>query len=873
MGKDERSPIAREVARDGTGRIDVNKLVDNLTLAEKCLLTCGSDIWTTAAVERLGIPSIKMSDGPSGVRGSGLPGASTGGSVCIPCGSALGATWNPGLVEKIGEILGEQARAKSARVVLAPTMNLHRAPLSGRNFESYSEDPFLSGKLAAAEIRGIQSRGVAATAKHFAANETEFERYTASSEVDERTLREIYLLPFEMAVIEGGVMCIMTAYNRLNGTYCSENGWLIAEVLKGDWGFDGLVMTDWFAAGSTVASSLAGLDMEMPGPGRFYGPALEEAVRSGAVDESRVDDKVSRLLMVMGEIGAFDDPMHPEPESSLDLPSDRELVRRAAADSIVLLRNENGILPLDGERTDRIAVIGPNASRAIINGGGSASLQPHYRITPVQALRERLGGSVEVGYEPGCLIDRSVPLLDGRCLSARDGRSGLDISIYANENFEGRIVSQLFAPDSRLVFFGSPAAGEVGDVYSLRAETTFTPLVSGDHLLTLVQAGRARLLLDDEVVLDGFADPPPQGDQLFGMGSQEMTAEVHLVEGRTVRLQVEYSTIGSVVLKGAQIGCRPPVSDDLLGRAVALAEGADLAVVVVGTTEEWESEGYDRDSLSLPGEQNDLVEAILAANPNTVVVVNAGAPVALPWALRTRALLQIWFGGQEMGSALADVLVGRAEPGGRLPMTIPARLEHSPAFGNFPGENGQVRYGEGLFVGYRWYESRQLPVCFPFGHGLSYTAFELGEPVTSSTSIRPDQPIRIEVPVSNIGARPGCEVVQCYVRPLNPRLVRPFKELKGFAKIELDPGERATVSVELTPRAFAYWDPGDAEWADLAARQPVWMRHGEDQRRRAPGWYLDEGHYEIHVGRSSADVAHVISVAVDSTSRLSDHQS
>jgi beta-glucosidase len=847
----------------------VEGLVAGLTLDEKALLTAGADMWSTVAVDRLGVTSVVVTDGPNGARGPTIPGAVDHTSACVPCGSALGATWSPELVERVGAMLGEEARTKTARVLLAPTVNIHRSPLAGRNFECYSEDPLLSGRIAAAFVRGVQSRGVVTTVKHFAGNDAEFERNTINSVIDERTLREITLVPFELAVREGGALGIMTAYNRLNGPYCAEHEWLLHDVLRGDWGFEGFVLTDWFGQGSTSGSARAGLDLEMPGPGRIYGPALAAAVRDGAVDGQLLDDAVRRLLTVFARVGALDDPPGAQPQS-VDRPEHRALCRVAATEATVLLRNEPvgaaPVLPLDMGTVVSLAVIGPNADRAQIMGGGSASLAPHYRVTPLDAIRERLDENVRIRYAPGSDTDRTVPPLELGQVSAPDGEPGFSVELFSAGRPGGDAVHRTHR-DGRIIFFGDPAPGVDGldaTSFSFRATGRFVTDTAGTYLFTMVQLGRARLVVDGRLAIDGMDDPPPPGESFFGLGSAEMAVDVEVEAGRPVELVVEWSSEGSAVLRGVQIGCRALAPPDLLERAVATAAEADVAVVIVGTNDDWESEGYDRESMDLPGDQDELIARVAAANPRTVVVVNAGSPVAMPWVADVPAIVQVWFGGQEMAHAIVDVLTGAAEPAGRLPTTFPLRVEHNPSFGNFPGENGEIRYGEGLLVGYRWYDARDLETRFPFGHGLSYTTFQIGMPAVAAD---PGAGVRVVVPVTNTGARRGAEVVQCYVAPPKARLFRPVKELKAFAKVWLEPGETTTVTLELDAvRAFAYWDPGDrTPTGATTGPAGIPALGGGPSRWRPPdeaGWHVEPGEYQLHVGRSADDITHVVPVTV-----------
>ncbi|MCU1377199.1 MAG: beta-glucosidase [Acidimicrobiales bacterium] len=821
--------------------VTVDELVAALTLDEKAALTAGIDMWHTAPIERLGIPSWKMTDGPNGARGGSFDRMTP--SAAVPCGSALGATWNPALLEQIGAVLGDQARTKQARVLLAPTVNLDRHPLGGRTFEAYSEDPLLSGLLAAAFVRGAQAQGVATTVKHLVGNEQETERNTIDTVIDERALRELYLLPFELAVKEGGTLGVMTAYNRLNGPWCDEHAELLG-IVRDEWGFDGIIVSDWYAVDSTIGSALAGLDIEMPGPPRQYGPKLAEAVRAGDLDQSVLDAIVRRILGVFDQLGALDDPPVGE-EQSVDRPEHRAAARRAAIESTVLLRND-GVLPFDVSSLGSLVVIGPNADRAQIIGGGSATLEPHYRITPLEALRTRLGDVVDITYEQGCDIDRTVP----------------PMPLPMEEVFldaDGNEVFRRSGDNTRLVFFGPPSP-ELSKRWSVRSAGTFTPEVSGPYQVTLIQAGRARVVVDGQVVVDGVTDPPPPGQALFGMASEQIDGTVELVAGKPVELVIELSNDGAPLVVAAVVGVRPVPPPDLLERAVAAAAAADAVVVVVGTNDDWETEGHDRTSMDLPGGQDELVRRVCAANPRTAVVLNAGSPVTLPWADEAPALLDVWFGGQEMANGLVDVLTGRADPSGRLPMTFPERIEHAPAFGNFPGEHGEVRYGEGVLVGYRWYEARHLPVRFPFGHGLSYTTFELGTPEVSG-----DEPMLVRVRVTNTGSRSGGEVVQLYVEPVDPKVVRPPKELKAFAKVWLEAGKSATVTLALTERAFAHWSPDPAPYEAIKERQrtsTVSIAPSSGETPPPKGWHVEPGEYRLHVGRSSADIQHIVPVTI-----------
>jgi beta-glucosidase len=825
----------------------VEQLLAAMRLDEKALLTAGEDLWSLPAIERVGIPKVRVTDGPSGARGPQLPGQGGGWtSVCVPCGSALGATWDVELVERVGALLGREARRKTCHVLLAPTVNLHRSPLAGRNFECYSEDPRLSGALAAAFIRGAQGEGVATTVKHFVCNDAETERYTMSSVVDERTLRELYLVPFEHAVRDGGSLGIMTAYNRLNGEWCSERGDLLA-IARDEWGFEGFVLTDWYGVASTTRSAEAGVDLEMPGPPRAFGPAIATAVERGELDEARLDAQVSHLLSVLDRVGALD-ATGEEPRSE-DLPEERELVREASAASIVLLENR-GVLPVDSATTGRVLVVGPNADRPSFNGGGSAQVEQAYTITPLQALRASFGPATEVRFEPGTRIDRTVPTLE----------VPTEVEYHAGAGLGGEALLVTSLRAFEVVSLGPPPGVE--KPFSFRAVGVLEPEVTGRYELTLVQSGRARLLVDGEVLLDGFESPPPRSSAYLGYGSEEMRAFVELEAHAKVEIAIEYSSSGARGVNVVKVGCREVLAEDALDRAAAAAAEADVVIAVVGTTREWESEGFDRVSMTLPGAQDELVRRVAAANPRTVVALNTGAPVAMPWADDVGAIVQLWFGGQEMSGALADIMTGDAEPGGRLPTSIPFRLEDNPSFGNFPGESSEVRYGEGLFVGYRWYDTRGIAPRYPFGHGLAYTTFSIGEPACPVSVFRSGDRLAVTVPVANTGSRGGSQVVQLYVAPLDAPVVRPEQELVAFAKVHLEPGEVRDVVLELDDRAFAYWDVGTAETIALRARVPDTGRPRPEAEERSPGWVVAPGSYELRVGSSSAAIAHRLRVVV-----------
>ncbi len=806
-----------------------DKLVSELDLEEKVGLVSGRDMWTNHPVERLGVAALKMSDGPNGARGRHFEGFAS--SACFPCGSALAATFDPQLVEQVGAALGRETKSKAAQLLLAPTINIHRSPLAGRNFECYSEDPHLSSRMAVAFVTGVQSEGVGATLKHFACNDSEFERHTISSEVSERALREIYLVPFEAAVKEAAPWSVMTAYNRVDGTYCAEHARLLGDILRQEWGFEGFVVSDWFGAQSTVASANSGLDLEMPGPVRHFGAKLSEAVQAGEVAEETLDAMVGRILECHERAGLLDATVA-DVERAIDLPADRALARKAAIAGTVLLRNETAMLPIDTSRTATLALIGPNAAVAMVQGGGSARVTPHRTVTPLAALRARTSDPMRVVYERGCANHRGTnPVLDTAWIEAGPDSATpqLETEIYAGRELAGRPVTTQARRRADCVWMEGFAPGIDFESFSARMRGRFVAPETGAHRFTLKSHGRSRLLIDGACVLDNWTNPTP-GDAFFGRGSTEIEALFEMEAGKVYELSIEYSCPGGSGMVGFGCGCLIPEPPDLMERAVAAASNADCAVVVVGLNPDWETEGADRCDMELPGRQAELIERVAAANPRTVVVVNAGSPIAMEWEEQVPAILQLWYPGQEMGAALADVLFGDASPGGRLPTSFPRRYEDNPAYDHYPGENDEVHYREDLLVGYRYYDTAKVSPRFAFGHGLSYSEFEYGPIRLANECVTLGDTVHFEIEVRNVGPRRSNEVAQVYVHDDECRLTRPEQELRAFAKVELDPGESRALSFDLDRRALSFFDPDE------------------------PGWTLEPGTFEVRVGASSRDI-------------------
>jgi beta-glucosidase len=769
--------------------IDPHAVLASVTLEQKVSLLAGADAWHT--VELPGVPQLRCSDGPAGVRGTSWSGPP---SSSFPCGTALGATFDPVLVEEVGQALGREARSKGAHVLLAPTVNLHRTPIGGRNFECMSEDPVLTAGIAVAYVKGVQSEGVAACIKHFVANDTEFERMTISSEVDDRTLRELYLVPFEAAVRpvdEGGagVRALMSSYNRINGTYASEHGPLLRGVLRNDWGFDGVVFSDWYGTHSAAESLEASLDLEMPGPARLRGQHLLDAVNDGRVSETRVDESVLRMLQLFVWCGIGDDQAGwSSTETTDDSAQTRDVIRRAAIASTVLLKNDGALLPLAPGST--VALIGPYADRGKIQGGGSARVRANRPVALLSALRAR---GLVVTFEQGCSIDKRFPPLRGAFQATYTDRDGTTASVGTDR--------------LQFLWMEAPAPGIAATAFGLTVTGSFVPDVTGDWQFGLTAVGAAVLSVNGQVVCD--LSSPQTGGAFFGQGSPELRGTAQLEADVECQVELVYPYLEYDMMRGLMVGAQPPATGDTIAQAAAVAAQADVAIVMVGTNDDWETEGEDRTDMTLPGAQDDLIARVVAANPNTIVVINAGSPVTMPWLHDVPTVMQIWFPGEEIGNSVADVVTGAAEPGGRLPVTVPKRLSDTPAFLSHPGEHGLAKYDEGLFIGYRWYDARDIEPQFPFGHGLGYTQWTLGAAGIAGSV---DDGFTVDVPVTNAGARPGSTVVQCYVAaPANgPR--RPRRELRGFAKIELPAGSSGTVHIALTQRAFSIWDATGHTW-------------------------------------------------------------
>jgi len=862
-----------------------SKTIQALMPSELVGIISGKDMWHNHGVQRVGIPAIRMTDGPFGARGPTWQGPC---SVVTPCGLSLGSSWNPELVKQVGNLLGEEARVKGANILLGPTVNLARVPISGRTFELLGEDPHLTARLAVAYIQGVQAvEGVAACVKHLAVNDQEKNRMFCSAEVSQDVLRALHLKPFEAAVKEGHVMAVMTAYNKVNGTYCSEHKWLLEDVLRKDWGFKGIVMSDWGGTHSTESSLKAGLDIEMPGEeSMFYGERLKKLLAEGRVAVADVRKRASTVLKLMVRLGLLSsddlglgnccnprrrassmpdpspasspgssptaspslspalkksvgsgaaccvDPARPKP--SPNTREQQELLQRAAAEGTVLLKNR-GALPLSKEQS--VAVIGPNAASMTMMGGGSAVVLPN-RSERSLAAQLRARGMSRVTYERGCAGEGYLPTLGPPLLRSKDGRGVLKGEFFDESARRGAIIGRRL-PIARTVlhhlelgnfsgiFFNEPP-GKINpdQAWSAHFEGVLTPEVTGPHEFGVFASGSCKVYLDGALLLEAPKDGKPLPIIPMSRLAPEVRTVADLEAGRKYDLLISWVSVKDSPSFPAQchLGCRLCTwasEEELLERAEEAARASDVAVVCVGTDSWQECEGRDQPSMQLPGRTAELLERVTKANPKTVVCLNVGSPKELhPWIDDAAAVVASWFGGQEAAAGLATVLLGEGHgPSGRLPLTWPKRLEDGPVGripgARYPGEAAKVSYTEGLLVGYRWYDSQGIEPDFPFGYGLSYTAFEyIDLCLPDGDSYAAGEPVSAVVTIENVGDRLGMEVVQLYLER-SARGEQPvLRELAAFAKVPLAPGDVADVRLQVEAKVLKA-DRGEPTPAEL----------------------------------------------------------
>lgn len=766
-----------------------------MILAQSCALTAGGAMWSSLAVPEAGVPAFTMSDGPLGIASGKVDERDI--ALLSPCSTLLGATWDRELTRRIGALVGSEAVSRGVDAVLAPNLNLARSPLAGRAFEYFSEDPVLTGVLGAEWVSGLQSTGTGSIAKHLVCNDSETARDEVDVRVDERALREVYLLPFEYAA-QAGCAGLMAAYNKVNGSWCSEQAHVLTQVVKQDWGFAGLVMSDWFGTHSSEGTINAGLDLEMPGPARFMGSELEAAVAAGTVDRARVEDAASRVAAVARRITAGKAPPMPAAEAEA-------LLVEAAAAGFTLLRNEGGMLPLVPGSVKRLAVIGPNAWAPCFQGGTFAKISISPDVpTPVAMLRETYGASCEILFEPGVDPQPRLPNMTVvPALDIGDGcTQGMTLEYFGAPDCAGEVLTRETRDTNSLVWFvGVHDQARFTEPGSVRASGRYVAQHGGAHRLHLGSTGVARILVDGEEVL-GVGGDTPAGD-VMGVLKRDDSDHVSLdlAEGQEVTISVEFSWTGGRV-QGLWYGLRGPGSaEDMLQAAVDAARAADAVFLIVGETSDSSVESKDRPDTLLPAEQLRLIEAVTSANPRTAVIVNVGHAFDSAWEDRAAAVLSVWYPGEGFARALADVLSGGREPGGRLPVTIAADEGDYPAFALQPAADGTLAYREGTLLGYRGLVARGKAARHPFGSGMGYARFAWTDAAEEGGVLH--------LTVTNLSKRTGSDVVQVYRDHPEPALV-------GFTRVELAAGESRRVTVPVEPRALQRW--GEQGWEPLAER-------------------------------------------------------
>jgi len=810
------------------------ELLAVMTLDEKVSLLSGRGSYDTQNIDRLNLPSLQLWDGPNGVRSNNNEPA-----TAFPVGICMGSTWNPALIEKLGKALGKECRAFGVEVLLGPTMNIIRTPLNGRNFETFSEDPFFSGVMGTAYVKGLQSENVGASVKHFIANNQETNRQSVSAEISERTLREIYLPAYRRVIKEAQPFTIMAAYNQINGGHATENNYIMNSILRKEYGFTGVLLSDWGGVKSTIQSLNASLDLEMPGPGNYYEKPLRKALKKGTVTVDVIDQAALRMIQLIlkttNKKPNLNDSLY---QFSDVMEINKTIARKVAEESVVLLKNENKLLPINTEKVRSIAIIGPNANRSINQGGGSARVTAAYSVTPLQGITALARkNDIEVNYHKGVENHPAVPLMEAASLrlNSRSEETGLQGEYYQSYNFTGAPFKT--ERDEELRIFGIIDEGVFGSVLWTG---DFIAKKSGEYRFSANPGlGKAKIFIDGKKVVLNEKGKPAFG----GLLPAPKIGNILLSSGRH-SIKVEYSAkpsfflsfILKIVMPGVadllkkfrflEIGCRLPEPE--ISLAIDLARNADMAIIVVGSSDNYESEGEDRPSMKLTGKQDELIESILKVNQNTIVIMNTGSPIEMPWVNQSPAILQVWLPGQEGGNAIANVIFGNVNPSGKLPVTFPKKLEDNPSHGYYPGDK-KVFYDEGIYVGYRHYDTKNIDPLFPFGHGLSYTKFDYGS-IAGPSNITSGEKINLSITVKNSGQRKGQEVVQCYIRDLESSIDRPYQELKAFQKITLEASESKPIDILLDETALSFFDPGSNDWV------------------------TEPGQFEILIGSSSRDI-------------------
>lgn len=808
--------------------IDVEKLIQKITIEEKLDFIGGFKSFSIRGYEHLGIPEIRFADGPVGVRGHG---ASTAYAASI----SLAASWDKEMAYKVGKAIGAEARAKNIHVMLGPGMNIYRSPLCGRNFEYLGEDPYLAGQIAKEYVIGMQNEGVIATAKHFVANNQEFNRRNCSSDMDERTLHEIYLPAFKTTVQEGKVAAVMTSYNLINGVHASENNYLNNQILKGDWGFDGFIMSDWESTYNGVACAKGGLDLEMPS-GKLMNPdILGLAIKNGELNESVIDDKIRRILDLYNRFGFFENP-----DISIGYELDNKFVRDVALDAarggIVLLKNNN-LLPLNKNEIKTIAIIGPNGN-STISGGGSSIIDPMYPMTLVEAVKKVGGDNIDVVYEKGIYtgLDISEDIFrDFNFYVYNNGQKvkGVNADFYSGIKLEGESIHSQYFEKLNLVKDEMHLNDRLEFDYSTRFTCYYQPEKTGYQSFVVSGDDGYRLLIDGEMVIENWQQQSETAKKY----------ECKLNAGQEYKIEVEYYQDGgeAIIRLSALPITQKTMTDEYIVNAISVAKKADLVIMSVGHNKKTESEGFDR-TFEMPYNQSQLISKIAAVNNNVVVVINAGGNVEMEsWIQNVKSLLYAWYPGQEGNLAVAEILFGKTNPSGKLPASFETRLEENPTYNSYwdDDEDLKVFYSEGIFMGYRHYDKSDIKPMFPFGYGLSYTTFEYSVAKTDKQEYESSELVKVSVEITNTGSFDGAEVVQLYISDKKSLLPRPVKELKAFDKLHLKQGESKIVEFQLEKEAFSYYNP------------------------ETHSWELESGVFDILVGSSSVEIRQSVSIVIN----------
>lgn len=792
-------------------------LLAQMTLEEKISLLGGyaMDGMRSNGIERLGIPKLNMANGPHGL--GGIDGATFFGS-----GVSMGATWNPELVEEVGKAIGAEARFADKHIMLGPCVNIHRLPIGGRNFESYSEDPYLASQMGVAWIKGVQSMKVAACVKHFAGNEQEFERNGVNIEMDERTLREIYLPAFKAAVQQANTYTVMSSYNRFRGHYASENKYLLTDVLRNDFGFTGFVISDWDATHSCVPSALAGLDIEMPGPPIYFGDSLLLAVKDKKVPEQIINQKVTDILKVMIKLGLLDDPSK-MPKGEIGTDYHKMLSRKVTEQSVVLLKNDHKILPLNKKNIKTIAVLGPKAEEASLGGGGSSEVFASDSISLLEGLKNKLGSDIKITFLNGINFTTQFPAIESKNLiTEENGKevNGLTGVYFNNVHLQGEPVLTRVDKDVNFDWGqGSPDPKIVKDGFSARWTGKLKATQEGMYKIGINSNDGSKLFVNGKLFVHNWGNH----------GAKMRSAPLYMKKGETVDVMIEYFETGNSASMKFEWELQTKAKYDK--KVLKIAKNADVVLIAAGLTKIFECEGFDRESMNLPGAQNQMIKDLAKVNPNTIIILTNGTPVSMmDWIDDVPAVLEAFYPGQEEGNALADILFGNVNPSGKLPVTFPKYYKDSPAYKYYPGVNSQLTYSEGIYVGYRYYDTKNVEPLFPFGYGLSYTNFAYSGLKIDKEKISPKDVLNIELMVKNTGNVPGDEIVQLYIHDAKSKVDRPKKELKGFKRISLKAGESKKVKLKIDKTALSFYDV------------------------ETKSWMAEPGEFEILIGSSSKDI-------------------